>query len=97
MNATKLIERLCYDSSLAEKGDTMTMNVTNESGLDAYCTGYFGTEGGWVGQRIPGATYFYLYIELDDLDYIYRLMGSYPDAMSVRTEEKDVVALWRVE
>lgn len=102
MKALSLIKRLVYDSRLAEEGGTMTMwplEDATEDRFDAYCAGYFGTQmdGDWSGQREAGSVYFYLYVPLGDEEWWYSLVGEEPDAYCVRSEEGDVVALWKIE
>lgn len=101
MKALELVNRMIYDSTIAEQGGTMTMwpiEDATENRLDAYCEGYFGTSSyKWNGRREGGAVYFYLYIPAEDEPYWYRLVGELPDAYCRREQEGDIVALWKVE
>lgn len=103
MKALYLVNRMCFDSKIAEVGGTMTMlpletDEPIEERLDAYCEGYFGTiDGKWNGRRECGAVYFYLYIPIEDEESWYRLIGELPDAYFVCEKEQDIVALWKME
>ena len=100
MKALELVNRMCYDSSIAEHGGTMTMwplEDATEERLNSYCEGYFGTYGKWNGRRESGAVYFYLYIPIEDEEYWFSLVGELPVAYCERERENDIVALWKVE
>jgi hypothetical protein len=88
MKAIELINAMCYDSAIAENGATVILDGRNLSD-------YFGTTKPFEGY-FPNGIYFYLYIEQGEEPYFYHLLGM-PNAVNVRDEEKDVVALWRVE
>ena len=90
MKAIELINAMVYDSAIAEQGATMIMPEILDFAQ------YFGTTKPFEGYLVSNATYFYLYIEQGEEPYFYRLLGM-PNALSVRDEEKDVVALWRIE
>lgn len=90
MKAMELINAMCYDSAIAERGATMLMPEV----FDIHQ--YFGTNKPFDGYLVQNAYYFYLYIDQGEEPYFYRILGQ-PNAISVRDEEKDVVALWRVE
>lgn len=90
MKAIDLINAMCYDCTLAEMGATVILDE-GKNLLD-----YFGTTNRFEGYLVQNGIYFYLYIEQGEEPYFYRLLGM-PNAVSVRDEEKDVVALWRVE
>ena len=103
MKAIDIIKRICINSSIVDYGtDVMVMDIdtTDKKHLDAYCAGYFGTTDEsqnyipWVGERVSGKSYLYIYIPNDDVDYVYGLMGK-PDAYCER--ENDTVALWMIE
>lgn len=90
MKAVDLINAMCYDSNLAEMGATVILD-------ERICLPeYFGTTKRFEGYLIQNGFYFYLYIEQGEEPYFYTLLGQ-PNAISVRDEEKDVVALWRIE
>lgn len=101
MKAIDLVRAMIYDSSIAENGGLMTMpdNLKTKERRDSYCEGYFGTNEKWNGVREDGATYFYFYISDDrdnDNEWMFKIMGR-PDAWSIRSDERDMVALWKVE
>jgi len=97
MKALELCKVLIDGWINAEFGGLMEM-AAPEDGMDSYCLGYFGTYEPWYGKRESGATYFYYYMpdDRDDED-MYRIMGCKPDAWSIRPEEGDMVALWKIE
>lgn len=90
MKAIDLINAMCYDSSLAEMGATVILDEGKS------LPDYFGTTKPFEGYLVQNGIYFYLYIAQGEEPYFYHLLGM-PNAVSVRDEEEDVVALWRVE
>lgn len=100
MKAIDLVKAMVYDSRIAENGGLMTMpdNLETEERKDSYCEGYFGTDEKWYGVREDGATYFYFYMPDDrDDEWMFGIMGCKPDAWSIRPDERDMVALWKIE
>lgn len=89
MKAIDLINAMCYDCAIAENGATVILDGRS-------LPDYFGTTKPFEGYLVQNGIYFYLYIEQGEEPYFYHLLGM-PNAVSVRDEEKDVVALWRVE
>lgn len=89
MKAIDLINAMCYDSKIAENGATVILDGRS-------LPEYFGTTKPFEGYLVQNGIYFYLYIEQGEEPYFYNILGK-PNAVSVRDEEKDVVALWRVE
>lgn len=89
MKAIDLINAMCYDSAIAEYGATVILDGRS-------LPDYFGTTNPFEGYLVQNGIYFFLYIVQGEEPYFYHLLGM-PNAVSVRDEEKDVVALWRVE
>lgn len=89
MKAIDLINAMCYENEIAENGATMIPDGRSLSD-------YFGTSKPFEGNIVQNGIYFYLYIVQGHEPYFYHLLGM-PDAVSVRDEEMDIVALWRIE
>lgn len=100
MRAIELVKVLLAGFINVEQAGLMLMqpieDATTER-MDAYCYGYFGTKDPWYGFRHSNQMYFYLYIPMESEVEAYNIVGELPDAYCYRKDEKDIVALWKME